>query len=492
MILTTTSLVLTALVAAGPLAAPGHAQTVTYPPTLSPDAGPIGPAPDAGADTATTPPLVPAPQPPEPVAEPPAPPAPGPAPVTTPPLVPAPAPSAVAPAVDSCLGLGEADGEVFEILVRLDPSADDPVLIRLPGFPPADVALAELVVVEAGALFLAFVGECTAQGGGGAQRLDQDSVLELRAGSTVTLAGAGVIPGGEVSMYLFSEPTLLGSSVAAADGVFEIRGVVDEATPLGPHVLQVTAVGDDGRAYRIAFGVAVVGPQDFGAGDLLDLGWMRLLAALILLVAIGALVRRSLRERHCILVGLHADTALPIVPGVATAEPPPLPVASRGRRPTMASLQPAAAGLTTRDRSLVATGLRLVGDQVHDLDDVPVPVASTVVVGSDEVTLVLAVRRADGGFGPLDPRDAQLRAEPDGTLVLAVGGSTPRARITVTLRGMQGERVVDERRLARLRADDDGRAYARVPLPTALETRVPVIQVCIEGRRRRGGTLNGA
>jgi hypothetical protein len=407
-------------------------------------------------------------------------------------LVPAPSPPSEAPGADSCLGLGEADEEVIEILVRLDPTADDPVIVRLPDFPPEDVALDELVVVEAGTLFLAFVGECLSKGDGEGQRLDQDSVLFLEAGSTVTLAGSGVIPNGEVAMFLYSEPTLLGSAVASADGVFRLEGLVDEATPLGPHVLLVTAVGEDGREYRIAFGVTVVGPQSESLSNLLDIGWMRLLALIVLLVAIGALVRRSLRDRHCILVGLHGDAALPIVPGVAAAASPPLPVASRGRRPTTATFRPGLTGLASRDRPLIDTDLRLVGGEVLDLDERPVPATSLLIVESDEVTVVLAVRRADGGYEPLETLDGQLRAKVDGTLVLAVGGTTPGARVDVTLRDLEGDRVTDDQRLARLRADDDGRAYARVPLPVLRDASPILIQVCVEGRRRRRPPVSGA
>jgi hypothetical protein len=473
----------------GPLAGSGLAQT-SYPPSPAPDAGPIGEddGTDTGAGTGPAPAVEVAEDPPEEPTQPP----PAPLPLPQPGLVPAPPPSSEAPGADSCLGLGEADGAVIEILVRLDPAADDPVIVRLPDFPPDGVALDELVVVEAGSLLFAFVGECVSKGGGEGQRLDQDSVLQLEAGSTITLAGAGVFPSGEVATYLFSDPTLLGSAVASAEGVFRIEGLVDAATPLGPHVLQVTAVGDDGRAYRIAFGVTVVGPHGRVLSNLLDLGWMRLLALLVVLLAIGALIRRALRERHCILVGLHSDAALPIVPGVAAAASPPLPVASRGRRPTTATFRPGRTGLAPRDRSLFETDLRLVGEEVLDLDERPVPVARIVVVESDEVTVVLAVRRADGGYEPLEPRDGQLRAKVDGTLVLAVGGTPPGARIDVTLRGLEGERVIDEQRLARLRADDDGRAYARVPLPVLRDARPILVQVCVEGRRRRRPPVSGA
>lgn len=400
----------------------------------------------------------------------------------------APGPSATAPGVDSCLGLGEVDGEPFEILVRVRPGPDDPVIVRIPGFPPEGTSLDEVVAVEAGQLVLAFEGVCEGEGGAadGPQRLDQDSVLTLVAGSEFAIGGAGIAPNGEVAVYLFSDPTLIGSSVAGPDGSFLAVGVITEDTPLGPHVLQVTGVGGDGRAYRLSFGVTVVGPDV--RGNLLDLRGLWLVALLLPLLLSVLAVTRLLRRRLCILVGFHPDVPLAIAPGVAAPGVPPLPVASFGRRPVPAEFRSGRAGLAPRDRSFVATDLRLVGEDLLDLTVGPVPVTSTIVVESDGLTLVAALRRSDGSFEPLDESDGQLRHRPGSSLVLAIGGAPRRARIDVTLRDMTDDGVVDEELLARLRAADDGQARAEVVLAERTGARPFLVQVCVAGWRGLSGS----
>jgi hypothetical protein len=497
----------------------GLAVAADYPPSEDPDAGPITPTPEPTPEPTPDPtpprprPPAPAPQPqpepdPEPAPEQPEPPEPAPLPDPGPP---APPPSPVPPDLEPGGGAGEVDGEPIEVRVTPRPDPDDPVLRDLPALPPRDDGslreppLDATVVVEAGELGFAVSGEACAQDGFNV--LGADGQLVLEAGSNLVLAGAGTAADAEVAKYLRSDPILLGTSFAGADGSFTFVGPVPEDTPMGRHTLEVGAVGRDLRTYRIALDVLVVAPcaaERPDAGNLRTSGGMALLALAALLAGLAAGGGLLAYVRHCILIGVHPDVPMPIVPGEALPDAPPLPVATRGRRRTDVLLRPGLAGVDAQDEALEEIALQLEGADLLDLDEVPVPLSSAVIVESGRVSLALAIRRPDGTHEPLEIRDGQLRAKHAGTLVLALGGASKRARVRVSLvevpedrdqerldargdraRRRDDDRPVDEQRLARLRTDGDGRLAAQLALPDDLGTRPMFVKICIRGRRGR-------
>jgi hypothetical protein len=516
-----------AVLLSGPLAAvlgPSAAAQQTYPPGPSPDAGPI--TPDATPDPAPTPrPPAPRPTPPPPAPDP-GPtdgtddPRPLPPPVDPNLIIPSPPPSPDAPGLQPGGIVVTVDGEEIDVRVRPAPGdlqEDDPVLrdnpfLRLEdgaiaGFLPRDdgsertVPLDAVVIVEAGPLGLAIASEtCAADA---FVPVGADGALVVERGGRLVIGGSGTAPLAEVSSFLYSQPIRLADSVADEGGVFDHVGPIPADQGLGRHVVQITAVGSDLGAYRISLDVLVTDDcvaDASGLRSLLDLaGMTRLLLAMLLLAALGGWFLLAY-VRRCILVGLHPDLPLPIVPGQAALPVPPLPVSTRGKKQARVDQRSGRLGFAADDRALVETELRLVGDRILDLDETPVPVASTTIVESGRLGVTLAIRRPDGVHEPLDPLDGQLRARDGGTLVLAICGASSRARIRVSLReapdrsdGGRGsqersdeERTdVPEQELARLRADGDGLAFARLPLPDDLGDRPMFVKICVRDRRFR-------
>ena len=74
----------------------------------------------------------------------------------------------------------------------------------------------------------------------------------------VTFSGEGFMPGTRADVWLFSDPTLLGTVDIAADGTFSANFAVDSNfVPTGDHTLQIQGVGDDGFVRAANLGVVV-------------------------------------------------------------------------------------------------------------------------------------------------------------------------------------------------------------------------------------------
>jgi uncharacterized repeat protein (TIGR02543 family) len=128
--------------------------------------------------------------------------------------------------------------------------------------------------------------------------------LAFTRDAPMVFAGAGFMPGTRADVWLFSEPTLMGTVDIAADGTFEASFAVDSNfVPTGDHTLQIQGVGDDGFVRAANLGVVV--------GDLADtplvppgvdpFSWLPLLliaTALGGIVAlVGVMVAMSRRRR---------------------------------------------------------------------------------------------------------------------------------------------------------------------------------------------------
>ena len=79
----------------------------------------------------------------------------------------------------------------------------------------------------------------------------------------VAFSGEGFMPGTRADVWLFSDPTLLGTVDIKEDGTFMALFAVDSAfVPTGNHTLQIQGVGDDGFVRAANLGVQVVDPLD--------------------------------------------------------------------------------------------------------------------------------------------------------------------------------------------------------------------------------------
>lgn len=121
------------------------------------------------------------------------------------------------------------------------------------------------------------------------------ATVTLIQARTATVSGDGFQPDTRVDIWLFSDPTLLGSVIVSADGSFtgEVYLDVRYAIP-GEHTLQLQGVADDGFIKAANLGVVVQEPVEFtteNASSLLL--WVGLAVILLLLaVLIGVTIGR--------------------------------------------------------------------------------------------------------------------------------------------------------------------------------------------------------
>jgi uncharacterized repeat protein (TIGR02543 family) len=102
-----------------------------------------------------------------------------------------------------------------------------------------------------------------------------------------SLSGAGLLPGTTVSIWLFSEPTLLGTSVVGEDGSFVTEISVDNpAIAFGEHTLQIQAIGSDGFTKAANVGVTLAEGDPVGS----PAGALALTSLLVLVVMAGLVV----------------------------------------------------------------------------------------------------------------------------------------------------------------------------------------------------------
>ena len=83
------------------------------------------------------------------------------------------------------------------------------------------------------------------------EQVDTGATITLVQAKTATVSGNGFQPDTRVDIWLFSDPTLLGSVIVAADGLFtgEVSMDVRYAT-VGEHTLQLQGVANEGLSRR--------------------------------------------------------------------------------------------------------------------------------------------------------------------------------------------------------------------------------------------------
>jgi tRNA (Thr-GGU) A37 N-methylase len=94
-------------------------------------------------------------------------------------------------------------------------------------------------------------GEVSESGEGGA-------LLQFVRDEGIVVTGGGFMPGTRADVWLFSDPTLLGTVDIDGNGEFSGTVMVDgNVVPVGDHTLQLQGVGDDGYVRSANLGVTV-------------------------------------------------------------------------------------------------------------------------------------------------------------------------------------------------------------------------------------------
>lgn len=135
---------------------------------------------------------------------------------------------------------------------------------------------------------------------GSASSLSESSdglFMTLVQGETASFGGSGFMPGTLASIWLFSEPKMLGQVSIGADGSFSgSTGPLDNSVNVGEHTIQIQGVGEDGFIRSANLGVAVKEPTA-SAGFLLP-EWLPivLLASLVISVILISTFLRSRKK----------------------------------------------------------------------------------------------------------------------------------------------------------------------------------------------------
>lgn len=138
-----------------------------------------------------------------------------------------------------------------------------------------------------------------AEDAGSVEQAGSSANVRLIRDRAAEASGSGFQPGTRVDMWLFSEPTLLGSVTVGDDGEFVGEFFLDPRfATVGEHTLQLQGVGTDGFVKAVNMGVSVddaVGATSTGANTLLWWALGVFLAIVIALVLFALLSRRSQR-----------------------------------------------------------------------------------------------------------------------------------------------------------------------------------------------------
>lgn len=124
---------------------------------------------------------------------------------------------------------------------------------------------------------------------GGVQATDGGASLTLVRNETARVSGDGFMPGTRADVWLFSEPTLLGTVTIDDEGRFDGEVNIDgRVIAVGNHTLQLQGVGEDGYVRAANMGVTVGDPAEVvptaEENSLMYIWWV--LAALVLMALV--------------------------------------------------------------------------------------------------------------------------------------------------------------------------------------------------------------
>lgn len=122
------------------------------------------------------------------------------------------------------------------------------------------------------------------------QNEEGEVFLELVRDEAATVAGTGFMPNTRADVWLFSEPTLLGTVDIDENGEFNGTVEIDgQVVNVGEHTLQMQGVGEDGYVRAANLGVVVndadAASTEEAAGSFL---WWWLLLLVLIAIAVGA------------------------------------------------------------------------------------------------------------------------------------------------------------------------------------------------------------
>jgi len=144
----------------------------------------------------------------------------------------------------------------------------------------------KLAVVEGDGWSMAFG---VAAEDGGVQATDGGASLTLVRNESARVSGDGFMPGTRADVWLFSEPTLLGTVTIDDEGRFDGEVNIDgRVIAVGNHTLQLQGVGEDGYVRAANMGVTVGDPAEVvptaEENSLMFIWWV--LAALVLMALV--------------------------------------------------------------------------------------------------------------------------------------------------------------------------------------------------------------
>jgi hypothetical protein len=128
---------------------------------------------------------------------------------------------------------------------------------------------------------------------------DGNGLLELVRDDNATVSGSGFMPGTRADVWLFSEPTILGTVEIDENGEFiGVVSIEGQVITTGEHTLQIQGVGEDGYVRAANLGVLVKDAQATFWGEVSDSGllWWLLIALAIMALAILGYLRARPRS----------------------------------------------------------------------------------------------------------------------------------------------------------------------------------------------------
>lgn len=116
---------------------------------------------------------------------------------------------------------------------------------------------------------------------------ENEAFIRMTQSSTSAVSGGGFQPSTVASVWMFSEPTLLGTVTVDEGGFFSLQILVDaQFIPSGEHTLQVQGVGSDGYIKAANLGVLVEEPVELTTSIAAGLLWWVAGGFLLLLLAV--------------------------------------------------------------------------------------------------------------------------------------------------------------------------------------------------------------
>jgi len=122
----------------------------------------------------------------------------------------------------------------------------------------------------------------------------EEPLLRMTQSGQGFVTGDGFQPGTVASLWMFSDPTLLGTVTVAGDGSFYAQFLVNaQFLPVGEHTLQIQGVGTDGFIKAANLGVLIdAAPVVTAADTALSMIWWVLAAVILVALVIVLLVAR--------------------------------------------------------------------------------------------------------------------------------------------------------------------------------------------------------